>query len=114
MDEGHSLDRGHKTDIISGSPKEEESKRKEEKQLAGLEERQAKHEAVLRDLRSGQGRLAIEKVHEALDRRVEELIQEDSTARTLMSILQSFGAEIVVTRRIRKQVETLQYWIDRS
>jgi len=112
--EDHSLDHGHKTDIVTGQPVEEEPKREGEKKLAGLRDRQAKHEAVLKDFQSGQGRLAIEKIHEALDNRVEELVKEDPTARALMSVLRSLGAEIVVTRRIREQVEILQRSIDRS
>lgn len=114
MNEGHSLDHGHKTDIVSGRPVEEEPGRKGEKQLAKLRERQVKHEALLEDLRSGQGRLAVEKIHEALDSRVAELVQQDPTASALMGVLQSFGVAIVVTRRIRKEVEELQDLINRS
>ena len=114
MEEGHSLDHGHKTDIVSGFPAENETESTQEKQLAKLRDRQAKHEATLSDLQSEKGQRVIEKVHEALDNRVMELVKEDETARALMSVLESFGAEIVATRAIRQQVESLHRLLDRQ
>ena len=112
MEEGHSLDHGSKTDILTGMPVEENRGQAKEKQLAELTDRQTKHEAVVKDLRTDQGQLAIEKIHEALDARVQELVREDPTARALMSVLQRFGAEVVATRRIKEQVERLQRSIE--
>lgn len=112
MNEGHTLDHGHQTDIVSGKPVEEEQEGQREKQLAELRDREAKHDAVVKDLRSGQGRQAIEKIHQALDNRVQELVQKDPTARALMSILQSFDSEVVAARQIREYVESLQRRIE--
>ena len=110
----HSLNHGHSTDIVTGLPIQEKARDGKEKKLAGLRERQLQHEAVVDDFRSEKGQLALEKIHQALDRRVLELIEEDSTAKALMDILRSIGGEILATREITKQVETLQRLINES
>lgn len=109
----HSLNHGHRTDILTGDPVEEKPTDGKEKKLAGLQERQAKHEATVADFRSEKGQLAIKKIHEALDRRVGELIEGDSAAKALIDVLRSVGGEVVVTRRVAKEVERLQHLIER-
>jgi len=110
----HSLSHGHRTDIVSGDPVEEKPTDGKEKKLAKLQERHAKHEATVADFRSEKGKLIIEKIHEALDRRVDELIEEDATAKALMDVLRSIGVEVVVTRRIAEQMKALQRQIERA
>ena len=81
-------------DPVSGQPKETIEKKSDVEKFNRLDEKRARSDQLLDDLKSDRGQAILNKIKEHLLARVNKLIEEDGECRAMKKILVDMGVTI--------------------